>query len=335
MTKAEIDQLILPGNGTSKKAPPELIETHISWVFIDDRFAYKIKKPIKYSFLDFSTLERRKYFCEREIELNQRLTEGIYLDVVPVKISAGNFVIGNEKGGLIDYAVRMKKQDRNRQMDVLLRNGTVTGAQLVQLANKMAHFHQHATIVYEKDPHDIPSKFKDLEGETHFLQDNLGDKAGDMIRSALLLSEQFSGSHAALLAARVTGGFCRDGHGDLHSRNIFLLETPQPFDCIEFSDDLRQVDVLNEIAFLCMDLDSFGRPDLMNIFTEAYTEIFPVLHSKEMERLFLYYKSYRANIRAKVNSLRARSAQERHEKDRALAECRSYLELMTGYLARL
>ncbi len=335
MTKAEIDQLILPGKGASQKPPPELIETHISWVLLEDDFAYKIKKPIKYSFLDFSTLERRKYYCEREIELNQRLTEGIYLDVVPVKISSGNFVIGTEKGALIDYAVRMKKQDRNRQMDVLLRNRKVTETEVIELANKMARFHKGAIIVYEKDPHDIPSKFNDLAGENNFLQEHGADNLTEMIRSAVLVSENFSGTQRALLASRVANGFCRDGHGDLHSRNIFLLKTPQPFDCIEFSDDLRQVDVLNEIAFLCMDLDSFGRPDLAEIFTDAYNKIFPVLYSKELEQLFLYYKSYRANIRAKVNSLRARSAQDAGEKARALDECRSYLELMTQYLAGL
>ncbi len=220
-------------------------------------------------------------------------------------------------------------------MDVLLRNRKVTEAEVIQLANKMARFHQGAIIVYEKDPHDIPSKFNDLAGENNFLQEHEAHNLTEMIRSAVLVSENFSGTHRALLASRVANGFCRDGHGDLHSRNIFLLKTPQPFDCIEFSDDLRQVDVLNEIAFLCMDLDSFGRPDLAEIFTAAYNKIFPVLHSKELEQLFLYYKSYRANIRAKVNSLRARSAQDAGEKARALDECRSYLELMTQYLAGL
>ena len=141
--------------------------------------------------------------------------------------------------------------------------------------------------------------------------------------------------HHSLLAARLKAGFFRDCHGDLHSRNIFLLATPQPFDCIEFNDDFRQIDVLNEIAFLCMDLDSFGRQDLADLFLKYYNDLFPTMKTVEDQLLFIYYKSYRSNIRAKVNSLRARSAKDERERKNALAESRKYLQLMNSYIKML
>ena len=138
-----------------------------------------------------------------------------------------------------------------------------------------------------------------------------------------------------LLAQRLNAGYFRDCHGDLHSRNIFLLPDPQPFDCIEFNDDIRQIDVLNEVAFLCMDLDAFDRKDLSDLFIEYYNQFFPTMMTDADRRLFVYYKSYRANIRAKVNSLRARSAAGSVEKAKSLSAVSKYLELMDSYLSSL
>src|SRR4249919_1713820 len=119
MTKEQINKLLLEGRFPESSGRPELIETHISWVFLCDQFVYKIKKPIHYSFLDFSTSEKRKYYCSREIELNLRLTDNIYLDVQTVREISGQFFIGNESGEIIDYAVRMRKLDKTKQMDKL------------------------------------------------------------------------------------------------------------------------------------------------------------------------------------------------------------------------
>jgi aminoglycoside phosphotransferase family enzyme len=138
-----------------------------------------------------------------------------------------------------------------------------------------------------------------------------------------------------VLANRLKAHYFRDCHGDLHSRNIFLLPAPQPFDCLEFNDDFRQIDVLNEVAFLCMDLDAFGRQDLSHSFIDYYNHLFPCINTKEDHRLFIFYKSYRANIRAKVNSLRARSAIEPADKLNALSEARKYLDMMDKYIKLL
>ncbi len=134
---------------------------------------------------------------------------------------------------------------------------------------------------------------------------------------------------------RLKSGFFRDCHGDLHTRNIFLLPEPQPFDCIEFNDDYRQIDTLNEVAFLCMDLDAMGRQDLSEVFIKHYNRLFTVMRNEEERKLFVYYKCYRANVRAKVNSLRARSTEDSIAKTKALAEARKYLFLMEGYIKLL
>jgi aminoglycoside phosphotransferase family enzyme len=335
MTKEQINKLLLEGRFPESSGRPELIETHISWVFLCDQFVYKIKKPICYSFLDFSTLEKRKYYCEREIELNLRLTDNIYLDVQMVKKTSGQFFIGHERGEIIDYAVRMRKLDKNKQMDKLLLSNEVTSTDIQNLAMKVADFHKNTDIIYQKNFLDVQEKFNDLAAEKDYLPDNLSTDSSVIISRAIETSNIFIEKNKELLAARLKAGFFRDCHGDLHSRNIFLLPAPQPFDCIEFNDDYRQIDVLNEVAFLCMDLDAFGRQDLSGLFLKCYNDLFPSIKTGADRKLFIYYKSYRANIRAKVNSLRARDAKNDGERKLMLAEVDKYLGLMDSYIKEL
>ena len=335
MTKEQIDNLRLEAEFSENYNRPELIETHISWVFICDRFVYKIKKPIQYSFLDFSTLEKRKYYCNREIELNKRLTDDIYIDIETIKEKSHKVFIGEGEGETIDYAVRMRKLDRKLQMDSLLLNNKVSHSDIHILAKKIATFHKNTSVIYQKDFLDIQKMFNDLEAEREYLGNHLDINSNRIISHAIDISNKFIEANKGLLAIRLETGFFRDCHGDLHSRNIFLLPSPQPFDCIEFNDDYRQIDVLNEVAFLCMDLDAFGRQDLSDLFLEHYNNLFPCMITKEDYKLFVFYKSYRSNVRAKVNSLRARSCKEGSERKLALAEVDKYLRLMDSYIKEL
>ena len=335
MTKEQINKLLLKGKFPENFCAPELLETHISWVFLCSNFVYKIKKPMHYSFLNFSTIDKRKYYCLREIELNKRLTDDIYLDVLPVKEISGNFFIGNEDGNIIDYAVQMRRVDRNKQMDILLLQHKVTETDIKNLAEKMAQFHKSTKVIYDKNFLDVHEKFNDLEQEKKFVQQVLNKESSDIIEKAIHVSNIFIENNKAILAERLSAGFFRDCHGDLHSRNIFLLPSPQPFDCIEFNDDFRQIDVLNEVAFLCMDLDVFGRQDLSDLFLQRYNDLFPSIKNESERKLFIYYKSYRSNIRAKVNSLRARDAKNEAERKLILAEVDKYLQLMNSYLEEL
>jgi aminoglycoside phosphotransferase family enzyme len=335
MTKEQIKKLLLDGDFPANPQRPQLIETHISWVFLCERLVYKIKKPIQYSFLDFSTLEKRKYYCEREIELNKRLTDDVYLDVQAVRELRGHYFIDGENGEIIDYAVRMRKLDRSRQMDVLLVNNQVTQSDIVNLAKKIASFHKNTRIIYQKNFLDVQEQFNDLDAERDYLEKYLNTNSNIIISHAIEISNKFIENNKGLLANRLREGFFRDCHGDLHSRNIFLLPAPQPFDCIEFNDDYRQIDVLNEIAFLCMDLDVFGRQDLSDLFLSHYNNLFPCIKTDADRRLFIYYKSYRSNIRAKVNSLRARDAGNDKERTSSVAEADKYLRLMDSYIKML
>ena len=335
MTKEQINKLILEGEFPENAGRPILIETHISWVFVCDRYVYKIKKPIQYSFLDFSTVQKRKYFCEREVQLNKRLTDNIYLDVVPVKEISGRFLMDGEAGDVIDYAVRMRKVDRDKQMDVLLVNNKVTATDIRNLAERIAAFHKNTDIVYKKNFLDVQEMFNDLGAEKDFLYEYLNKDTHTIISRAINTSNAFMESNKKLLSDRLEAGFFRDCHGDLHTRNIFLLPSPQPFDCLEFNDDYRQIDVLNEVAFLCMDLDAFGRQDLSDLFIADYNKLFPSMKTDEDRKLFVYYKGYRSNIRAKVNSLRAREAGNDADRKLPLAEAEKYLRLMDGYMKML
>ena len=335
MTKEQIVKLLLGGEFPEPTRRPDLIETHISWVILCERTVFKIKKPICYSFLDFSTLAKRKYYCEREIELNRRLTHDMYLNVQPVREISGRFIIGDKEGEIIDYAVMMRKLDRDRQMDALLLNNKVSYRDIRNLAEKIAIFHKNTDILYKKDVLDIRNKFNDLEGERKYLQEYLSIDSCNIISRAIEASNTFMERNEKLLSARLSAGFFRDCHGDLHSRNIFLLPDPQPFDCIEFNDSYRQIDVLNEIAFLCMDLEAFGREELSDLFLNCYNSIFPAIKTDEDRRVFVYYKGYRANIRAKVNSLRAHEADNDGARKLFLNETDKYVKLMDRYMKTL
>ena len=335
MTIEHINKLLLEGIFPEETGKRELMETHISWVILCDHFVYKIKKPVHYSFLDFSTLALRLHYCNREIELNKRLTHNVYLEVLPVYEWQGNIFIGGNKQTIIDYAVKMHKLNTEKRMDKLLTQHLVTGSDIKKLAEKITSFHKNTTIIYRKDLFDIQEKFNDLKTEKEFLARQCDSSLAVIIDNAIEFSDRFLHNNKALIADRLRNGFYRDCHGDLHSRNIFLLPDPVPFDCIEFNDDFRQIDVLNEVAFLCMDLDAFGRKDLSVLFLKYYNHFFPAMKTEKERNLLIYYKSYRANIRAKISALRAKSATTDEERTRSLTAVKKYLSLMESYIKEL
>ena len=295
-----------------------------------------------YSFLDFSTIELRKHFCERELELNRRFTENVYLEVLPIYETNNRYQIGAEEarlpggqGTIVDYTLKMRKLDTKKQMDVLVAKNEVSESNIEKLAERIADFHKKATIIYKNAVLDIKEMFNDLGEEKEFISQNLNSNYGHRIASAIEVSDSFLVTYEKVLHERLDSGFFRDVHGDLHTRNIFLLPDPLPFDCIEFNDGYRQIDILNEVAFLCMDLDALGRSDLSNLFIEHYNRLLPAIRNEAERKLFVYYKSYRANIRAKVNSLRARSATNKGDKAKALAEVKKYIDLMDKYIRSL
>src|SRR5690606_331750 len=176
MVKEQIEKLLSEGGFPEISNQKKLVETHISWVIVCDEFVYKIKKPVLYPFLDFSTIALRKHFCEREIELNRRLAKNIYLEVVPVSMKEDQFFVGQKGGVVIDYAVKMRKLNPEKQMDVLLANNQVGKEDMKNLAKRIADFHMSAKVIYKKDVLDIKREFNGLEGEKKFLSENLNNQ---------------------------------------------------------------------------------------------------------------------------------------------------------------
>ncbi|MDO8368759.1 MAG: phosphotransferase [Saprospiraceae bacterium] len=305
MTADNIHQIMSEGLFPGLKSGVSLVETHISWVILTDEFAFKIKKPVRFDFLDFSTLELRRHFCEEELRLNRRLAPQMYLQVLPVSIGG----IGEGQLPAMDYALQMHRMDNTREMDKLLAVKGVDARDMEYLAALLAKFHLQnrldSSLPYHpaEDAHDFADLYA-LESDLEALQ---GSDA-KLLRTWAETIPAFLYKHTTRSEARIRSGFWVEGHGDLHSRNIFLpkKETPVVFDCLEFNAHFRRLDVLSELAFLCMDLEFYGRKDLVKAFLEAYTHHWACFENAEDSQLFTYFKAYRANVRLKIALLSLR-----------------------------
>jgi aminoglycoside phosphotransferase family enzyme len=331
MDKKQVEKIIENGSfpGSSKKT--EMVETHISWIILTEDFAYKIKRPVKLSFLDFSTLDNRKHFCEEELRLNSRIEPEMYLDVLPVtkKLEITENAQDEE---VVDYALRMKRMDNAKEMDRLLADDKVTTDDIEKLARKIAHFHKNTRVIKNAfRTLKFHEEFADIANQIDFISEKLGDEAKQKVSMCIEYSRNYLNKIRSFSNERVISGFQRDCHGDLNASNIFLYSEPVIFDCIEFSSELRQIDVLNDIAFLCVDLDFYGREDLSRLFYQKYRKYFGLRNSEEEIQLFQYYKSYRANVRAKVTLI---NIQKQNDTDNTgkLDDAKKYIDLMTGYM---
>lgn len=331
MDKDQINKLIRFGTYNGELLNGKLIETHISWVILTKKFAFKIKKEMQYSFLNFSSISKRKYYCKQELLLNSRLSD-IYLNVLPVKQTVNKLFIGERKGQVIGYAVRMKKLQLAKQMNHMLEKKQVSELQINVLAKKIALFHRNTDIIYNPfNESQAKTAFNDILAIKDWVKINLTNRYADLIDKAIRSSNTFLDQNKKFLKDRIKSGYWRDGHGDLHAKNIFLYRDPIIFDCIEFNHAFRQIDVLNEVAFFCMDLEAFQRNDLSKQFMKTYLKLFPCMEGQMEKRLFNYFKCYRANVRAKVNSLRAMQTDDLRGQSRYILEIKKYLKLMDYY----
>ncbi|MDW3649828.1 MAG: hypothetical protein R8P61_22340 [Bacteroidia bacterium] len=332
MKQQHIDLLLSKGLFEGASQETELIETHISWLILTTKFVYKIKKPIQYPFLDFSSIEQREFYCKRELLLNRRLSD-IYLEVLPIYELEGNIHLGESQGRLIDYAVKMKRLQASRKMDVVIQSGNLKLKDIKKLAIQIADFHRSAEpIRKELDLHRLKADFNDFWKLESKLSEFIGAEARELLKASVDQSDQFLFQHKKMIGERLKEGYVRDVHGDLHAKNIFIYDEPVIFDCIEFNDSFRQIDVLNDVAFFCMDLEAHDADEMSAKFMSIYLQAFPCIKSAEEWGLFTYFKAYRANVRAKVNLLRALQAEEPQPH---LEEVRKYLQLMEHYMLQL
>ncbi|HLF62531.1 MAG TPA: hypothetical protein VI603_02205 [Saprospiraceae bacterium] len=328
MQIAEIRQLLQ----SLHVSETELIETHISWVILLDTYAYKLKRPVRFSFLDFTTLDLRHQYCMREVELNQRLTEGIYLGVVPVYKSSDAITIGESKGEIIDYAVKMRRMPQDRQMDMMLRKNQVSKRHIEQIAERLSAFHASAKVPSQPpDPDVMVADFTDLGNYAAVMRSRYGASGEQSIKDAIIQATDFLHSHTARIRERHALGFVVDGHGDLHSKNIFLLDKPVIFDCIEFNDHLRHVDVLDELAFFCLDLELYGKKDLALYFLEHYLVRYPCILTDEDRLLFRYFLLYRAGVKLKINLIKATDPSQILDRQLRWENVNGYYKLFEQY----
>lgn len=285
----------------------ELIETHVSWVILTGRYAYKIKKPVDFGFLDFSTLEKRLFNCEEELRLNRRTSDQLYLAVVPVCRADGRLVVGGD-GTVVEYAVKMRQFDPRATLLNLLQQGIPDLSAMARLGYGIGVFHRRAAVA---EPDDTWGCY---EAVAHPVRENFAQilplvQARDR---ALILKLQTTAENGLaalkpLIETRKRDGFVRELHGDLHADNIARIDGQWvPFDCIEFNANLRWIDTASDIAFLVMDLEFRGFAPLANAALNAYLEY---TGDYAALRLLAFYRAYRAMVRAKVNLLRWQQAQ--------------------------
>jgi uncharacterized protein len=333
MEQKAIKSLLKPSAFPERTGSVHLKQTHVSLLFITDNFVYKIKKPVDFGFLNFTTLDRRRFYCNEELLLNRRLCPDIYLDVVEVRASPHGAAIDGE-GTVIDYAVKMKRLPEERMLDRLLREGNVSPDDIVKIARTIADFHLGA----ERNS-DIAS-FGSMEIISRNWLENfqqLSERAGLPVgnRNLSALSSwgiNFLASNGTLFDERVSKGYIRDCDGDIHTENICLTDSVCIFDCIEFNSRFRYSDTAADIAFLLMDLDFEGRSDCSALLLSEYMD---ATKDETIQGVLDFYRVYRAVVRGKVESFRMLDP-ELPETDRQSAgdRARRYFRLANGYALR-
>ena len=298
-----ISAMLTPGFYPNCPAEVTHKETHISHLFFAGDLVYKIKKAVRFSFLDYSILHKRRYYINEELTLNRRLAPSVYLAVLPIGRDVSGWRLGASENPL-EFALMMRRLPDSRMLTALLQSAQVTPEMMRSLARVLATFHDHA----EQFPAGAAAHFDTV---TKQWRDNLKDveqlvgKAIDVDNFAAIkaFGDNFLDQNREFVSRRATDGWVRDGHGDLHCEHVcFAPEGIEIFDCIEFDPQLRLCDLASEIGFLLMDLEARGGAPLGEAFLSRYRDL---INDSSLTVLLPFYKCYRALIRGKVEALRA------------------------------
>jgi len=309
----------------------ELVQTQMSFIFLTGEYVYKIKKPVNLGYLDYTTLEKRHFFCHQELELNRRLCPGAYLAVVPIVEEKGELCIEG-RGKAIEYAVKMKQLPHDRMMDVLLPKDQVTPEMVARVAEKLTGFHQKAEtnqeiaafgrldVIHQNTDENFAQTEK-------YIGTSITAEKYQYIKN---YTNNFIDSNASLFDKRVREGKIRDCHGDLHAAHVCFTDDICIYDCIEFNDRFRYSDVASEIAFLAMDLDRYQQAGLSRHLVNTCVKLG---HDEELLKLLNFYKCYRAYVRGKVESFKLDDPYiPEEEKAKVLTVARGYFQLAGSYV---
>ena len=325
-----IEALLDPGAYPSRPAKIDLVQTQMSILLLTGDYVYKVKKPVDLGYLDYTTLEKRHYFCHQEVELNRRLCPDVYLAVVP--IVEGDYGVRFEgQGKATEYAVKMKQLPRDRMLDVLLLRSRVSEDMIEGVAQKLVLFHQSAgtdAAIASFGGLDVVRRNCDenfAQTEKYIGASVTEGEYGTIRR----YTDGFITSNAGLFGKRVEEGRIRDCHGDLHAAHICFTDGICIYDCIEFNDRFRYADVASEMAFLAMDLDRYGQTSLSRLLVDTYVRL---SSDEEIMNLLDFYKCYRAYVRGKVESFKLDDPHiPEEEKSKVLTAARRYFELAESY----
>jgi uncharacterized protein len=328
-SKKLVEFLGRPASYAEGPAGVQVVETHISWVFLTDRHAYKLKKPVRFEFLDFSTPELRRDACHEEVRLNRRLAADVYLGVLPVTCDPNGAMSLAGNGQAIDWLVQMRRLPAEAALDVALRGRRLAPDTAREVANYLATF--YAALAPKRI--DAARYQQALERHVRANGEALGSAAAaeqSRIRRIQSAQLRFLDVRADMFGQRTAEGRIVDGHGDLRPEHIYLESPPVVIDCLEFSAELRTVDIADELSFLAMECERLGEPGLGTVvlatYQDATGDLIPPM-------LLAFYRAYRACVRAKVELLRA--SQQTHEDASSGTSFQQYIELAARYANRL
>jgi aminoglycoside phosphotransferase family enzyme len=308
----------------------DTVETHMSWVFLTDAHAYKLKKPVRYAYLDFSTIEARRLDCEAEVRLNRRLAADVYLGVIPLVLGAEGRLSLDGPGETVDWLVKMRRLPAERMLDHLMRRGAVTQAEIGQLSRRLARF--YASTVVEAI---TPEAYRQSLAER--IADNLRELASPEFGLATDVPEglardqlSFLETHARLFDSRVRQGRIVEGHGDLRPEHVCLLPEPVVIDCLEFNRGFRILDPVDELGYLALECERLHAPEVGRWVLASYTD---ASGDASPAALLHFYQSSRAILRAKLAIWHLRD-DGRHGPNKWVATAREYLELAQRHIGQ-
>ncbi len=328
-----IDFLKRPDSYSHRPDRVEHIQTHISHVFIASPYVYKFKKPVNFDFLDFSTLEKRKYYCEQEVELNNRLCDGSYLGVIPLYKQGESWSFDpNESKLPVEYCVWMKQLPKEHFLIEHVRKGGLTSGHLDRVVSRLVPFYGNQKKASDIRQWGRPERIKTNTDENFnqtapFIGDTIDRVTFDTIRS---FTDRYLEQNSNLFEKRIRDGRIVDGHGDLHLEHIHITgERICIYDCIEFNDRFRYQDIASDISFLAMDLDFNGLQIESRYFAEQMAE---KLDDPELLQIISFYKCYRAYIRGKVKSMESQEEEvEASDREHAARLASRYFSLALTY----
>jgi aminoglycoside phosphotransferase family enzyme len=293
---AKVDFLARPASYDPAPSRVDIRETHMSWVFLAGDAVYKLKKPVRFPYLDFSTLGRREAACRAELRLNRRLAPDVYLDVVPLTESGGRLLLGG-KGAPVDWLVKMNRLDERQMLDHLIERRALNIGQLERLAETLDRFYRAARPVSLSADAHLAEWWRSLAYNRRVLLDARLNMPAGLVRRVDSTQRRFLQRRGALITARLRNRHIVDGHGDLRPEHIWLDDRVRIIDCIEFNPRLRVVDPFDEIAFLSLECERLGAAWAGSWLERRMKRS---LLDGPADVLFTFYRCHRATLRARL-----------------------------------